>query len=160
MQLYILRHGIAEDGKPGQPDSGRALTAEGKRKLRGILKSAKEAGVEPTLAMTSPYRRAEETAALAVEALGYTGHLLTSEVLTPFGQPQGVWDELRVHRDEAQVLIVGHDPLFSNLTGFLLNSPHLIVDFKKGAIVRIDLDRFNAEPRGILKWMLVPKLAK
>jgi phosphohistidine phosphatase SixA len=30
MQIYLLRHGIAEDARSGQADAGRALTAEGK----------------------------------------------------------------------------------------------------------------------------------
>jgi hypothetical protein len=46
------------------------------------------------------------------------------------------------------------------LTAYLLQSPNLQVDFKKGAIVRIDLEKFSAEPRGVLKWMLISRLAK
>jgi len=43
MQIYLLRHGIAEDAKPGQPDADRALTAEGRDKLRRVLKRARAA---------------------------------------------------------------------------------------------------------------------
>ena len=160
MQLFLLRHGIADDGEPGQPDAERALTAEGKKKLRGVLRSAREAGVAPTLVVTSPYRRAVETGELAVATLEYKGDLLRSEGLIPAGTPEEVWEEVRVHRDEGQVLLCGHDPLFTYLTGYLLGCPALAIDFKKGAMVRIDLDRFGAAPRGVLKWMLVPKLAK
>jgi phosphohistidine phosphatase SixA len=38
MQIYLLRHGIAEDAKPGHPDSERPLTDEGRDKLRRVLK--------------------------------------------------------------------------------------------------------------------------
>ena len=44
----------------------------------------------------------------------------------------------------------------SSLLALLLNSPALKVDFKKAAMARVDLDRFGAEPDGILKWMLTP----
>jgi phosphohistidine phosphatase len=160
MELYILRHGIADEGRPGEPDSDRALTSEGKKKLRGILKLARYGGVDPTLVMTSPLRRAVETAEIAVEVLGYKGDVLRTEALTPSARPEAVWDELRIHKDESQVLLSGHEPLFSGLTAYLLQSPNLQVDFKKGAIVRIDLVKFSAEPRGVLKWMLVSRLAK
>ncbi len=160
MELYIFRHGIADDARPGQSDSERALTAEGKKKLRSVLKIAKLAAVAPTLVMSSPLRRAVETAAIAVDVLGYKGEVLTSSTLVPSGRPEAVWDELRVHKDESQVLLAGHEPLFSGLTAFLLQSPNLQVDFKKGTIVRIDLEKFGAEPRGVLKWMLIPRLAK
>jgi phosphohistidine phosphatase len=160
MELYILRHGIADDGQPGEPDSDRALTSEGKKKLRAVLKLARFGGVNPTLVMTSPYRRAVETATLAVEVLGCKCETLRTDALTPAARPEAVWDELRIHKDEPQVLLAGHEPLFSGLTAYLLQSPNLQVDFKKGAIVRIDVEKFSAEPRGILKWMLIPRLAK
>lgn len=160
MQLYLLRHGIAEDGRAGMPDSERALTAEGKRKLRQVLKLAREVEVAPTLILTSPYRRAQETAAIAAELLGYKDEPVKTNVLVPSAHPEEVWDELKVYETEPQVLLAGHDPLFTDLTGYLLHAPGLPVDFKKGAIVRIQLDRFSAAPRGILKWMLVPKFVK
>lgn len=160
MELYILRHGIADEGRPGQPDSERALTAEGKKKLRGILKVARLGGVIPTLILTSPFRRAKETAEIAVEVLSYKGDVIQTETLVPSGRPEAVWDELRIHKDQGQVLLAGHEPLFSGLTAYLLQSPNLQVDFKKGAMVRVDLEKFSAEPRGVLKWMLIPRLAK
>jgi phosphohistidine phosphatase len=160
MELYILRHGIADEGRAGQADSERALTAEGKKKLRSVLKVARLGGVAPTLMITSPLRRAVETADIAVEVLGYKGDVLRSDVLIPSARPEAVWDELRVHKDEQQILLAGHEPLFSGLTAYLLQSPNLQVDFKKGAIVRIDLEKFSSEPRGVLKWMLIPRLAK
>lgn len=159
MELYILRHGIAEDGHPGQPDSERALTPEGKKKLRAILRVARDAGVHPSLIMTSPLKRAVQTAQIAAEVLEYKGELLRTKALIPSSTPRTAWEEVRVHKDQTQILLSGHDPLFSTLAAFLLGYPNLQVDFKKGAIMRIDLDRFAAEPHGALKWMLVPKLA-
>lgn len=160
MELYILRHGIADEGRPGQSDSERALTAEGKKKLLSVLKVARLGGVAPTLILTSPFRRAKETAEIAVQVLGYKGDVIQTQTLIPSGRPEAVWDELRIHKDHGQVLLAGHEPLFSALTAYLLQSPNLQVDFKKGAILRVDLERFSAEPRGVLKWMLIPRLAK
>jgi len=159
MEIYILRHGIAEDGHAGQPDSERALTPEGKKKLRATLRTARDAGMNPTLVMTSPLRRAVQTAQIAAEVLDYKGEILRTKALAPSSSPRGVWDEVRVHKDERQILLAGHEPLFSSLAAFLLGTPNLQTDFKKGAIVRIDVERFAAEAHGILKWMLVPKLA-
>ena len=159
MEIYILRHGIAEDGQAGQPDAERSLTAEGKKKLRNVLRVAREAGVAPSLILTSPYRRAVQTAQLAAEILGYKGDLLRTKSLEPSSHPHQVWEEIRIHQDEAAVLLAGHEPLFSSLTAYLLGNPNLKVDFKKGAIASVEIDRFSAEPSGVLKWMLTPKLA-
>jgi phosphohistidine phosphatase len=159
MEIYILRHGIAEDAPPGQPDSERALTADGRKKLRSVLRTAVSAGVAPSLILTSPYKRALQTAQLAAEIMDYKGELLRTKALEPNSAPKAVWDEIRVHKDEARILLAGHEPLFSRLTAYLLASPNLQVDFKKGAIACIELDRFPAEPHGVLRWMLTPKLA-
>jgi phosphohistidine phosphatase len=159
MEIYILRHGIAEDGQAGQPDPERALTPEGKKKLRNVLRAAAKAGVAPSLILTSPYRRALQTAQAAAEVLNYNGELLRTKALEPGSDPRAVWEEIRVHKDEANILLAGHEPLFSRLTAYLLGCPNLQIDFKKGALACVELDRFLAEPQGILRWMLTPKLA-
>ena len=41
MEIYILRHGIAEEAAPGMKDSDRALTSEGAAKLETVLRRAR-----------------------------------------------------------------------------------------------------------------------
>lgn len=159
MDIYILRHGIAEDAQAGRPDSDRALTPEGKKKLRNVLRAARNAGASVSLILTSPYRRAVQTAQVAAEALDYKGELLRTKALEPGSRPQLVWEEIRVHKNEPQILLAGHEPLFSALTAYLLASPNLQIDFKKGAMACVEITHFPAEPSGVLKWMLTPKLA-
>lgn len=159
MQIYILRHGIAEDPAPGQRDADRALTLEGRRKLQAAMKRAAAAGVAPTLILTSPYKRAVQTAQIVVKSFSFTGDVLQTQALTPDADPAGAWDELRLHRDHAQILCSSHEPLCGRLAAYLLNSPSLEIDYKKGALVRIDVLSAGPRPRGVLKWMLAPKLA-
>jgi hypothetical protein len=47
----------------------------------------------------------------------------------------------------------------SGFSAYLLGAPDLRVDFKKGALLRIDVLDFPSQPRGVLKWMMAPKLA-
>jgi phosphohistidine phosphatase SixA len=47
MFVYVLRHGIAEEARPGDPDAARALTVEGRKKLAAVLERAKKAGAAP-----------------------------------------------------------------------------------------------------------------
>lgn len=159
MRLYLLRHGIAETGRAGSPDRDRALTADGQRKLRDVLRAAKSAGTAPDLIVSSPYRRAWETAQIAAKCLGYAGEIVPSEALTPEANPADAWTEIRSYRDQQQLLLVSHEPLMGQLTGYLLGAPALLVDFKKGALARIDLEEFGPHPRGVLRWFLPPKLA-
>jgi phosphohistidine phosphatase len=158
MDIYIFRHGIAEDAHEGQPDSERALTLEGRKKLRNVLRAAGAAGVRPSLILTSPYRRAVQTAQLAAEVLEYKGELVRTRALEPMSSPGSAWDEIRTHKDEPRILLAGHEPLFSALTAFLLGCPTLHIDFKKGGLACVEVDRAGAAPNGVLKWYLVPKL--
>jgi phosphohistidine phosphatase len=161
MELYLLRHGIAEDDSPTGKDADRQLTEEGRRKLRDTLKTAAGAGVKLGSIVSSPYLRARQTAEIAKEILGFKDDLLFSEALKPEADPQDLWQEIRsVYRGADCVMFAGHDPFMSRCTAYLLGTPALMVDFKKGAVVRIDIDQFGVQPRGVLKWMLVPKLAR
>ena len=160
MQIYLLRHGIAEDAAAGMADADRALTPEGKKKVRDIARAAAAAKVKPALVLSSPYRRALATARIAAEQLGYTEEPLTTNALLPQSSPQSAWDEIRLHKDVESILVVGHEPLFSALGAYLLGAKEVLIDFKKGAILCLETSHFGAQPRGILKWFLTAKLVE
>ena len=159
MEIYLLRHGIAADAEPGQSDSERALTDEGREKLRRVLRRAREAGTKPEAILSSPYLRAIQTARVAKEALGYGGEIERVEVLVPEASPYDVWAEIRARKAENAILLASHEPLMSSLAALLLGHPGLDIEFKKGAMLRLDCERFGAQPRCRLKWMLTPALA-
>jgi phosphohistidine phosphatase len=152
-----LRHGIAENGRPGAPDADRALTDEGKEKLRRVLKRAP---IEPSLILSSPYKRAVETAEIAAETLGYKGKVVRTKALTPEASPYDTWAELRARQGESAVLLASHEPLMSTLAAFLLDSPALQTDMKKAALMRVDCEKLGTKPGGVLKWMLTPALCE
>jgi phosphohistidine phosphatase len=158
VELYLLRHAIAEDHSSTGRDEDRRLTEEGKEKLRRVLKRAASAGVSPSLILSSPYKRAVETAEIAALELRYKGDILRVGCLTPDSSPPSVWSEIRDHRDQPSILLAGHEPLFSSMVAWLLGSTRSIVEFKKAALVRIDVQT-GASPQGVLQWMITPKLA-
>ena len=95
MELYVFRHGIAEISGPGQSDSARALTDQGRKKVAEVVKTARRAGFQPSLIVSSPYVRAIQTAEVAVDELKYHGHVVRTEALVPHGSPEGVWTARR-----------------------------------------------------------------
>ncbi|MDI2591401.1 phosphohistidine phosphatase SixA [Pseudomonas sp. 681] len=113
MKLWVLRHGEAEP-YGSRPDSERALTAHGREEA---LRSAAELIGQPISAIyASPYLRAQQTAQLVREALGFEPEIRTVEWLTPDNRPQAVAEQL-VSMDYA--LLVSHNPLVGNLLGYL-----------------------------------------
>ncbi|KOX98608.1 MULTISPECIES: phosphohistidine phosphatase SixA [Pseudomonas] len=113
MKLWVLRHGEAEP-YGSRPDSERALTPHG---CEEVLRSAAELIGQPITAIyASPYLRAQQTAQLVREALGFQPDIRTVEWLTPGFSPQAVSEQL-VSVDYA--LLVSHNPLVGNLLGYL-----------------------------------------
>jgi phosphohistidine phosphatase len=159
MQIFVLRHGIAETGRAGESDSERALAPEGKKKLRQVLRVARSAGMAPDLILTSPYRRAVETAEIAGKILGYPGDIIKTDSLRPGSTPEDVWEELRAFESAGHVLLTGHQPQLSYLAGYLLSSPSLLVELKPGSLIRVDVEPAGLQPHGVLRWHLTPKLA-
>jgi len=158
MEVYLLRHGSAEAARAGGADSERALTAEGEQEVRQVVSAAKLAHVCPSLILSSPYERALRTAAIAADLLDCRVPPMTSNALTPDSDVRAVWDELRIHRDEASVLLAGHEPLFSASGAYLLGAPDLRIEFPKAGLLRVDVDAFGPEPSGVLRWMITPQL--
>ncbi|WP_417697608.1 phosphohistidine phosphatase SixA [Pseudomonas sp.] len=113
MKLWVLRHGEAEP-YGARPDPERALTAHGREEA---LRSAAALIGQPLSAIyASPYLRAQQTAQLVREALGFAPELITVDWLTPETRPQKVLEQLA---DQGDVLLVSHNPLVGSLLGFL-----------------------------------------
>ncbi len=157
MRIYILRHAEAEARGPGVVEAARKLTPDGKRELRAVLRLASAAGVDPEVILSSPWTRAQETALAAGEALG-TEKVIETKSLLPDVLPSHIWSEIRSLRPLKEIMVVGHEPHLSGLASFLLEAP-VAIDMKKAAIIRVDVQDREGPPRGVLKWMLTPKLA-
>ena len=158
MELYILRHAVAEQ-RGAADDAARALTEPGRRKLARVLERAAQAKVSPSLILSSPFRRALETAEIAAKMLHCPKKIALTDVLLPDASPDAFWGELRNHRHESALLAAGHEPMLSASAAFLLGTPALQIDLKKAGLLRIDLDHWGARPQGVLRWMLTPRLA-
>lgn len=159
MQVYLLRHGIAEEASASTPDADRALTSEGKRKLKRVLSSIAAAEVRIDVIVSSPLKRALQTAEIARTCFKTEESILQSRALQPNASPEGVWDEIRAHRSAEALMLVGHNPLFAGLAGHLLGSDSIHVDFKKGAVMSIEFESLGTKPRGVLRWYVTPRLA-
>ncbi len=158
MHVYLLRHGIAEENSQIS-DADRTLTNEGRRKLRHVLAHVAESGIKVDLIVSSPLKRALQTAEIARTCLKCKEEIQRSTALSPGGEVEGVWSEIREHGAVDSLLLVGHNPLFSYLAGYLLGAENMLVDFKKGAVMCLEFDAAGPKPRGVLRWYLTARLA-
>jgi phosphohistidine phosphatase len=132
-QLWLLRHGEAVPHE-SKPDHERELTARGERQAIAAGKALARLGLEFAACYTSPKVRALDTARLACEALNVTPEV--REVLSNGFDADDARELLLEHDDDARVLVVGHDPSFSQVVHDLTGGR---VDFKKGGVVAIRL---------------------
>jgi phosphohistidine phosphatase len=158
MEIYVLRHGEAEEKESGQTDADRKLTPKGKQDLKAVLKLARKADTAPNVILTSPLRRAQETAAIAAEVLGCKNVFETLNLL-PGASPELVWKEIGTDYKVEEILLAGHLPHLGSLIGLLLEAS-VMVDVKKSSLVRIATQGRLGPPRGVLKWMITAKIAK
>lgn len=146
--LLLIRHGIAEDPRPGQLDADRALTSEGWTKTRAAMRGLVAHGFAPTRGVTSPYRRAGETMACLQEAAGCPFPVETWEGLEPHGDP-GVADlwlrSLMAGLGEGEVVaLTSHQPFLGELV-FHLTRRSLEVKKASCTVIRWDAGLWSFE---------------
>lgn len=136
MHLHIIRHAIAEGHRPGLDDAARGLTAKGRDRMRRAVRGLARLEVRFDLILTSPKRRARETAAL-LAPLSEREVELEELLATPPGPAL-------VARlgglEEASVALVGHEPWLSELASLLMTgtAEGARLQFKKGAVCVLD----------------------
>lgn len=136
--LLLIRHGIAEDPRPGQRDADRALTPDGWTRTRAAMKGLVALGYVPSRGFNSPYRRAAETMACLQEAAG--GFPMETRVeLMPDGRPAPVDLWLRGLAAEAGasgvLALISHQPFLGDLV-FHLTGRSLEVKKASCTVVR------------------------
>jgi phosphohistidine phosphatase len=147
-QLWLLRHGEAVPHDSKADDADRELTARGERQSAAAGAALARLGQEFAALYTSPKTRAADTARLAAEALNVEPE--EEDLLANGFDRADALELLGRHDEDARVLVVGHDPSFTQVVHDLTGAR---VDFKKGAVVAIRLDG----SRGELIVMLRPR---
>ena len=118
--LYLLRHAKAKRPVPGQRDAARELTRRGRRAAAALGSGAAAAGPLPELVVTSPAARAVQTAAEWAQAAGFPADRLARHDQLYQAQVETLLAVIRnLAEDLESVLLVGHNPTFSELASQL-----------------------------------------
>lgn len=159
MIVYFLRHASAGNhlANPAK-DERRPLDEEGMLQARYIGRLLANLDVQVEQILSSPLKRARQTASLVANELAFEGPVGMDDALRPqaqFAQFQAMLSRLR---DRDAVMVVGHNP---SLADFLSKSISgtggaAQIDFKKGAVARVELNG----RKGTLQWLTTPKIAR
>jgi phosphohistidine phosphatase len=161
MRISLLRHGIAVDrDAPGYADdSQRPLTAKGERRMRRAAEGMLALGLSYDLMLSSPYRRAQQTAGIVAEVLKPSEGPRLVATLAPDGDPRQLIAELHAAEGSPRdVMLVGHEPYLSRLLSTLLTgNPNLPVVMKKGGLCTLELETLRLGRCAQLVWLLTPR---
>jgi len=153
-QLWLLRHGEAVPHE-SKPDADRELTARGERQALAAGEGLARLGVEFAACYTSPKVRARDTARLACRALNIEP--VEIETLGNGFSRDDALELVYAHGDEARVLVVGHEPSFSQVVHDLTGGR---IDFKKGGVAAVEVARGSGELLLLLRPRELESLAR
>jgi phosphohistidine phosphatase len=159
-ELYLIRHGLAEERGEAWPDDGkRPLTEEGISRLRKATRGLARLGVTFDVILSSPLIRTRQTADIIAAGLSPRPSVVNVDSLAPGSAHAAFVADLEKHARNNGIGIVGHEPGIGELAARLIGSRHSI-EFKKGAICRIDIDEIPPGGPGDLRWMMTPKILR
>jgi phosphohistidine phosphatase len=154
MQLVLIRHARAEERALFKRDRTRALTVDGRRRMRKAARGLHELIPGISQIATSPLVRARQTAEIVATAAN-SPEVISLPALAPGGTVHAVLVWLRAQPAEATLALVGHEPDLGLLAGWLLSRRQTgFVQFKKGAAALIEFAGAPAAGKGTLAWLL------
>lgn len=159
MELYLIRHGIAQERDIKIPEHERLLTPEGRSKTQKVAKRLHQIGVRFDLILTSPSVRSRQTADILLEG-GLSTKLAESNHLAPAGNIYNWLDWLQQWRQQPAVMaIVGHQPNLGEWASILIwgEAKNTIV-LKKAGIIGLSLPDTPPVGRSQMFWLTSPKL--
>ncbi len=160
MIIYFLRHAAAgQSKKDPAADEKRPLDKDGIDQCRYIGRTLAAMDIQVDAVISSPLKRASQTASLVANEMGYEGKL----ELHPALRPQAAYEDFRALVDDnakrESIMVVGHNPNLSRFLSLLLSggTTDTCVDLKKGAVAKVDA---GGRRPAVLGWCVIPRMVR
>ena len=162
MQLLIVRHAIAcaRDSRRWTDDRERPLSPVGARRARLAACGLARIAPRPDCVLTSPLRRARQTADILSRAAGWPAARVGA-ALAPGRPPAAVLAVLASQR-ESCIAIVGHEPGLGQLLAAGLGQAGAppAFELKKPACACLTFPGRVSAGRARLQWLAPPRLLR
>jgi phosphohistidine phosphatase len=158
MYLYLMRHANAGLSRANPTlDAKRALIKDGKDQCVLMARVLSAFKVQIDVIVSSPLKRAMQTAQFVGTELGYEQKVEISPALGMNEDYAAFQLMLAKYADREGVLVVGHNPnLFQFLGRMITGNGGAAIRMRKGAIARVDMDRHPP----LLRWLIDPRMAR
>ena len=155
MNIFLIRHGKAEPASPAKKDIDRELTEEGISIIKRSAGFWKNGIISFDFIITSPFKRAVQTAEIIAELMNYKNELIKDSVLSPGSSTRSVI-ELAEVLSGGNIAFVGHQPDMSFHISSLACNSQVNLKFSPASIAKVS---FNGNPKpgkGILEFLFPP----
>lgn len=158
-RLLVLRHAKSERGPEFGSDYERPLAKRGKRDAASLGEALAERGLVPDVVVSSPARRARQTARRACRAAGLKrGEIVYHDSLY-FEGAGGAIQAIRETAGAADVvMVVGHNPTLEEIVAYLTRH-YVSLPTATMAVIDFDVADWSDIKRstGALRTVLSPK---
>ena len=159
MIIYFVRHASAgERVSNPKKDEKRPLDPTGIEQCGYVGRALAALDTHPDVIISSPLKRATQTASLVGNELGYEGKLQLEPALRPEAAFSDFRRMLEKYAKYESVMVVGHNPSITEFLERIIakSGCEARVDFKKGAVARTELNRNSAT----LNWFFTARMAR
>ncbi|HLH09232.1 MAG TPA: phosphohistidine phosphatase SixA [Terriglobales bacterium] len=156
MNIYFLRHASAGSHKASPAaDEKRPLDAEGIEQCGMVGRALAAMDVEVEAVISSPLKRASQTATLVAREIGHEKEIEFSDALRPEADYRAFQQLLQNHANKDDIMVVGHNPNLSEFLSLLITdgAARSAVELRKGAVAKVPLDGNS----WMLQWCFTPK---
>jgi phosphohistidine phosphatase len=159
MIIYFVRHASAGQSVSNpKKDEKRPLDRDGIEQCGFIGRALAALNAQTDVIISSPLKRATQTASLVGNELGYEGKLLLEPAMKPEASYADFRRMLEKYSRHEAIMVVGHNPSITDFLARLIakSGSEALIDFKKGAVARAETVRNSAR----LNWFFTPRIAR
>jgi phosphohistidine phosphatase len=159
MVIYFLRHASAGQHLANpKKDEKRPLDKDGIDQCGMVGRALTALDVQVDVIISSPLKRAAQTASLVGNELSYEGKLQFDDALRPASTFADFRRMLEKYARQESIMVVGHNPNLSEFLGRIISEAgcEAGIDLRKGAVAKVEMARNSA----VLQWCLTPKVLR
>lgn len=162
--IILFRHGIAEEhesaAEAGREDAERRLTQEGRARTKEAAMGLLSLVPQLDLALTSPYIRARDTAALLAKRFPEAS-LEETDALRPGSDAVAVLGRVAATPEASTVALVGHEPDLGMIGSWLMTGERAyMLEVKKASAILLRCEGAPEPGEFELVWSLPPRVLR
>ena len=158
MELYLIRHGIAQERDFALKDDDRTLTKVGQTKTKEVAKRLYNLGLRFDVILTSPLVRSHQTAEIFTQTQ-LSSHLQVSTELAPNGNIHAWlhWLEQQNYPPTSKLALIGHQPNLGEWASMLVwGEAKEALTLRKAGIIGLNLPTMRSPIGQSQMFLLTP----